>query len=167
MSKTYYIFRHALATYSKDGYGDEILTASILPKETEPIKKMAKYLTSVKESINFSSEVKRAKQTAKIITKITGKKFIFDPRLNEYDTSSKQFLEESFESFYQRIHQFVKDAQKLETENILICSHGAIITGIKNILIKGDFTKDDLFDFPLCGELLIINGKSLRSINFN
>jgi broad specificity phosphatase PhoE len=160
MIKTWYLFRHALSTRSVNGYGDKILTAEILPEEIKPIEKMAKYLNRVEESINYRSDIIRCRQTAEIISKITGKKFIPDNRLNEY-------YDENFDHVSTRIKQFIGEVDKIKQPNILVCSHGAIIAGIKKILLNEKFYESDLMDYPNCGELLIINGNKISNIDFN
>lgn len=157
---TWYLFRHALATYDKKGYGDQILTAAILKHEVAPIEKMATYLQKVKDSINVSSTLLRCKQTIDIISRGSGKIFITDKRLNEY-------YSESFEEFHQRVTQWVHDIGKIQPSAVLVCSHGAVIAGIKHTLLYGDFRENDIRDYPDCGQLLIIKHKSTKLVNFN
>jgi broad specificity phosphatase PhoE len=161
MISTWYLFRHALATYSKNGYGDQILTAPILQAEVKPIESMAEYLKNTGNSLNYSSELLRCRQTTEIISGITQKKFLFDKRLNEY-------YKDSFIGFRDRIANFLKKGIKnTQTANILICTHGSVIAGIKHFITDGDFLEDDLYDYPLCGELIIIKNKQIQQINFN
>lgn len=160
MNKTWYIFRHALATYSTIGYGAQILTASILPEAIVPIKKMAAFLNTVQPSANFTSEILRCRQTAKIITGITEKPFTHDARLNEY-------YEEQFDQLSHRVTQFIKEISEHKEVNILVCTHGAVLAGIKHFLIDRTFKKTDLYDYPACGELAIIKNKNLLLKNFN
>lgn len=157
---TWYLFRHALATYDKKGYGDQILTATILEHEVAPIEKMATYLRKVKDSINVSSTLLRCTQTTDIISRGSGKIFTTDKRLNEY-------YNESFEEFHQRVTRWVHDIGKIQPSAVLVCSHGAVIAGIKHILLDGDFREFDIRDYPDCGELLIIEHKSTKLMNFN
>lgn len=160
--KTWYLFRHALSTYSKHGYGDEVLSAQILPSETKPIEQMAQYFLKVPNSINFSSEIIRCIQTAQIISKPTGKQFATDKRLNEYHG-------ESFEEFTIRVTSWLDgiEASQTASENILVCTHGAVIAALKHIILKGTFSEDNALDYPECGELWIIRDKKVESIDFN
>lgn len=160
MRPNWYIFRHSLATLSKTGYGDQILTASILPDYTEPIRKMAQFLKSVKESSNFSSELLRCKQTTAIITEVTGKTFTTDPRLNEY-------YDETFSALYKRVKELTLEIEKTGIENILVCTHGAVTAAMKHIILTGSFLEKDLMDYPQCGELLIIKNQKAEFIDFN
>jgi broad specificity phosphatase PhoE len=160
MNQTWYLFRHALATYSTTGYGDQILTASILPEAVEPINKIAQYLNSVKPSSNFTSEILRCLQTTVIITGITKQIFINDSRLNE-------FYKEKFNQFSKRIESFVHDVSQIESPNIIICTHGSVISGIRHFVANGKFNNSDLFKYPACGELLEIVNKKCIIHNFN
>lgn len=154
--KTYYILRHALATHSTTGYGDEIVSAHILPEGRKAIERMAKYFTDIPSDANITSELIRCRETAKIITDTTGKSFITDKRLNEY-SAEENYSNESFEQFRQRLLLFLLDLEQDETkQTILICTHGATMAGLKHILIEGRFTTDNRFDFPAPGVLLNI-----------
>jgi broad specificity phosphatase PhoE len=160
MKQTWYLFRHALSTYSKTGYGEKVLTAEILPNETAPIQEMSVYLKTVNPSVNYSSEILRCRQTAQIITDNTQKIFIPDGRINEYHQIE-------FNDFATKIKDIVHEIEKLKTPNILICTHGAVVGAIKHLLLKGNFQEKDLADYPKCGELLIIKDKIPKLINFN
>lgn len=157
---TWYLFRHALATHSTNGYGEQILTAKILPEAIPPIKKMAAYLTHIPDSFNLSSELTRCVQTAQIITKITGKKFITDPRLNEY-------YQNTFAEFKDRVIDFLQSLNQNNSAQILICTHGAVIAAIKHLLLSGNFFQSQLNDYPECGQLLIIKNKKTKLLDFN
>lgn len=124
---TWYLFRHALATENKDGYGDEILTARILPVGIPPTERMAEYIQRLPKSVNWSSELLRCRQTTNIISKITGRTFISDARLNEYDN-------ETFEAFRKRIASWLDD-----------------------LIIEGEYLESQTLDYPKCGELLVID----------
>lgn len=157
---TWYLFRHALATYSTQGYGEEILTASILPEAIPSIEKLAQHLNSVSKSLNLRSELARCEQTTDIITKITGKVFVPDKRLNE-------FYRETYDALRKRIWNFVDEMFQTKRENLLLCTHGIVIAAIKHILLAGDFSEKHLLDYPACGELLIIKDKKEEVISFN
>ncbi|MFC1647109.1 histidine phosphatase family protein [Patescibacteria group bacterium] len=160
MDTTFYLFRHALATRSKNGYGDKILTAEIIPDEIGPIEKIATFLKKIKNSQNIRSELKRCEQTTEIITQITGKQFSTDARLNEY-------YQENFQQFSARIFEWLNQTLANEPENLIICTHGSIIAGIKNFILLNNFPKNKLYDYPECGELLIIKERKVQTINFN
>lgn len=159
-NRTLYLFRHALATKSLFGYGDKILTAEILPEGIPPIERMADFLKTVPSDFNVCSEIKRCQQTAAIVTKRAKKEFIFDKRLNEY-------YKESFGQLRDRVKDFLRDIEVTKHKDILICTHGAVVTAIKNLILKNKFTMFQLYDYPKTGVLLIINGKSIKEIDFN
>lgn len=159
-NKTLYLFRHALATKSLFGYGDKILTAEILPEGKPPIERMADFLKTVPSDFNVCSEITRCQQTAGIVTEKTGKQFTLDKRLNEY-------YKESFGQLRDRVKDFLRDIEATKHKDILICTHGAVVTAIKNLILKNKFTMFQLYDYPKTGVLLIINGKHIEELDFN
>jgi broad specificity phosphatase PhoE len=160
LSKTLYLFRHGLATHSAEGYGDEILTAHVLPEGKPPVKKLAQYLKTVPLDLQISSEIPRCKETAAIVSEVTGKKFNYDRRLNEY------YLE-TFEDFGLRVKSFLNDLNKQNYQYAAICTHGAVIAAIKNFLLKNNFEVEDQLDYPLTGELWILKENKIKKVNFN
>jgi broad specificity phosphatase PhoE len=160
MAPTWYIFRHALATYSKNGYGDQIISAPILPEARASIEAMAHYLNDITSSANYSSEYLRCRQTAEIISNVANKKFVFDDRINE-------FHDEPFEAFHERVHNWYSEVANAQPANIIVCSHGAVLSALRHIVIRGDFIEQGLLDYPPCGELMIIRDKEVQIIDFN
>ncbi|MEM7030344.1 MAG: histidine phosphatase family protein, partial [Chloroflexota bacterium] len=67
MIHTYYIFRHGLATHSKTGYGDDILTAEVLPEAIPKVKRLGQYLKDFEADYHVRSELIRCRQTADIV----------------------------------------------------------------------------------------------------
>lgn len=159
-SKTYFLFRHGLATHSKYGYGKKILSASILPEGVPAVERIAERLKEVSTSANISSEITRCKETSAIITRITGKEFSFDKRLNEK-------YHESIGQIRERVQDFLQDVSQLPQQNVVICTHGTIIAAIQNLVLQGKFVTRHLSDYPQTGELVIIEGGRARIINFN
>jgi len=132
MSKIYYIFRHGLtyALQTSTSYGDSILTAPIIDEGREAIEKIGEYLKDKMTDFNVSSPIIRCKQTSGIVSKITGKEFVFDERLTEYNMESQTSLEDRLKSLLSEINE--KDYEK-----IAICTHGAVIS----VLIAGEIQK--------------------------
>lgn len=159
-NKTFYLVRHALSTHSKRGYGKRKLTAPILLEGVLAIQKMAEMLKDVPTSANISSEIIRCRETSAIISLITGKKFIFDKRLNED-------YQETIGEIRERVQGFLNEISALPQSNIIICTHGVIIAALKNLILKGSFVTKDIHDFPLTGELVIIEKMTVKTINFN
>jgi broad specificity phosphatase PhoE len=167
----FYIFRHGLATLSTSGYGDQIYSAPLLPEAVPPITHLAEYLKPIPSRLNFSSEILRCHQTADLVTQVTGKTFLFDERLNEYH-------QETFTEFSSRVTEFLRFVIDLADdsatnshdsprfENILICTHGAVIACLKNLLLKDSFTTDDELDYTMPGELMILQNGELQVIDF-
>jgi broad specificity phosphatase PhoE len=155
--KTYYIFRHGLATYRKSGYGEEIISAKLLPEGVVAIGKLAGFLKDIPTDVNFCSEIYRCIESAEIVTKITSKKFKVDGRLNEYSVD-ENYSHETIDQVRARVLEFLMERESDETnKTFLVCTHGAIISAIRSILTKGNWQKDDLLNFPSTGSLLIIH----------
>jgi broad specificity phosphatase PhoE len=157
---TWYLFRHGLATHSTTGYGDTILTASILPESIEPTQNIAHRLLTIGPSIQFSSSILRCIQTTDIISNIIHKPFTQDKRLNEY-------YQDTFETFSKRILNFVTDMEHTSAQNIIVCTHGSVIAGIHHYVVDGTFLEKNLYEYPECGELLIIHKGVVTIENFN
>jgi broad specificity phosphatase PhoE len=161
-SKIFYLVRHGLATHSTHGYGKRKLTAALLPEGVPAIQKMAQFLKTVPTSTNISSEIIRCRETSAIIEGVTGKKFIFDARLNED-------YHETIGELRTRVHSFLDSVFKSSHTHIIVCTHGVIVSAIKNLLVNGAFVTRHMrtYDYPQTGELMIIEGKNIRLINFN
>jgi|GEM_PF-397336 len=170
------IFRHGLATHSTSGYGDQILTAELLPEGIPAIERMAQYLKPIKSRIHFASPVLRCRQTVEIITREAGKFFRFDSRLSEYLGEVHQ---EEFAAFAQRtaaaLKNILAEADQLAGQSsapqqpltLMICTHGAVVASIKHLLLTGEFTQNDLLDFTLPGELMDIQNGQCDVKSFN
>jgi len=159
-SKTLYLVRHGIATHSAHGYGKRKLTAPLLPEAEPVIQRLARSLIGVTNSCNVSSEIIRCRQTSAIITKETGKQFIYDSRLNED-------YHETVGAIKARVTSFLNDIDKVSEDTIIICTHGIIIAAIKNLVINNSFVTSQRLDYPQPGELLIIKRGAVEEINFN
>jgi broad specificity phosphatase PhoE len=167
-----YLLRHGIATHSTTGYGDQILTAELLPEAYPVIHRLGVYLRSVPSQMNFGSTVLRCRQTVEVITKETGKLFRFDPRLSEYH-------QETFEEFAARTRECLTDllaeadevALKKQLPNssasIIICTHGAVIASLKNLLLKDHFLLEDELNYTQPGQLLHIFHRTAEVLDFN
>jgi len=158
----YYIFRHGQTLNSKYHlpYQKNNRLVKILPDSIPSLERMAKYLKNISSDKNVSSEYLRCQQTTKIITKIMGVKFKKDSRLNEFGG-------ETFLDFTNRIKNFLEEVEKKEYQTVIICTHGAVISTIKNLLIKGRMKRRELPFFPKPGILLYIESKKVEKIDFN
>ena len=158
---TFYIFRHGMAVHPNEGYGTRVLTAELLPEGIPPIKRLSQYLTLVPSDYQVCSEVLRCRQTAAIVTEATGKAFVIDPRLKEYH-------QESFDEFAERVKDFADELQQSGHQNVMICTHGAVIAALKHYLIDGSFSRRHETDYTQTGQLLIIHDdKSTEVLDFN
>lgn len=132
----------------------------ILPEGIPALEKLGTYLKNISPDFNVSSEYLRCKQTTEIITKTAGLKFEKDARLNE-------FGQETFSEFIKRIKDFLEEVKKNEYQTVVICTHGAVISTIKNLLIKGRMKRRELPFFPKPGILMCIEGEKIQKIDFN
>lgn len=160
--QTFYIFRHGETFASKNGtgYGDQVFTAPILEEGIPIIEAMGEYLKKIKTDYNVSSEIERCRQTVTIISRITGKEFIFDERLNE------PFME-SFQNISDRLTSLLDDIKKNKYHSILICTHGAIIGTLLGFFTKQQFAEENLYNYPPPGVLTIVKGTFIKQLNFN
>jgi len=157
----FFIFRHGLATRSTTGYGDQVLTATLLDEGIPAIEHLAQFLVDIPSDFQFSSELPRCRQTAEIVTKATHKAFTFDARLNEYH-------QESFAKFTERVDDFLEEvvekADRLchqrdcttQPATIWICTHGAVIACLKYLLLQGHHTQEHELEYTQPGEILEI-----------
>jgi len=165
-SNTYYLFRHALATH-ESSYGDRILTATILPEGRPSIERMAVFIKEQKElasSINFVSPVVRCQETAAIISKVTGKKFVTDERLTEFRGINH---EETASDISLLCQSFLNEMENQQTQHVLVCTHGTAMAAFKHIFFNQPYSEEDIHDFPNNGVLWIFHNGSLKSHDFN
>lgn len=161
----YYIFRHGETYYSKNNlhYGDKYESAEILSEYIPVIEKLANYLKGKLTDYNYTSPFRRAIQTVEIVSVITGKKFVPDDRLKEEGLSR---AEESLEQMESRLKSFLDETKSLNSD-VAVCTHGWPIAALLSIITKGFVTKTDLGKFPKCGQLLIVEGTSVKTMDFN
>ena len=157
--KHWYIFRHGLATHSKNGYGDKILTAEVLPEGIPPVQRIGQYLTLMPYDYGARSEFLRCQQTAAIVTDITGRAFTPDKRLNEQ-------YQETFESVRDRVRLFVDEMNASSHTHIWVCTHGIVIAALKHLITRGSFERNDENDYIQPGEVLLIRDNQPEVVKF-
>ncbi|MDO8429051.1 MAG: histidine phosphatase family protein [Candidatus Daviesbacteria bacterium] len=163
---TFYIFRHGETFVTRDrvGYGPNILDAPILEEGKEALLRLAVYLKGIKSDFAVSSEILRCRQTVEIVSKISGKKFEFDSRLNEF--SLNELNNETFEVFLSRVQSFMNEVKAKKYDSVLICTHGAVIAVLKHLITTGVVSMEDIPDYPNPGILMIIKDQSVEEISF-
>lgn len=150
MNSKFYLFRHGLAVEPGHKYNRATkVAAKLLPEGKNDILALAEKIKPLKTDINLCSEFIRCRQTAAIITKITGKTFKLDSRLNEYH-------QETFLEFTNRVKNFLKDIQSKNYQNILISTHGAVIAAITHLTKGGQFKPEHELDYPPPAGLRIV-----------
>lgn len=161
--KTYYMFRHGItnATKYKRMYGIHIYTAKILPESFPIYIDLAKFIKSHMPDHFVSSEFLRCRQTVDVVSFIINKKFTFDKRLNEYIV-----YKERFSSFKKRLQNFIDEMEKTDYEKIAICTHGAGIAVLTQLLLNKPCTIGCLRENMDPGVLRIISSGNLKDISF-
>jgi broad specificity phosphatase PhoE len=157
----YYIFRHGETFYSKSrsSYPEDNFSVEILPEGILALERLAKYLKNISSDFNVSSEYKRCQQSIKIVSEISGLHFENDARLNEFNR-------ETFEDLVKRLQSFVKDIEEKNYSTVIICTHGAVIAGLKNILTGSEYEKCEMVDYPRTGVLTCIENNKIEEIDF-
>jgi broad specificity phosphatase PhoE len=160
--KTYYIFRHGetFATKANKWYWHKLYSAPILEEGKPAIIKLAEYLKNKPSDYNVCSPFLRCRQTAEIVTTITGKEFEFDRRIREYEIEFPI-------NFKKRIMNFLLELENSDKQNIVICTHSLVIEMIIQYLTRGKISLRERIKAPLPGVLTIIQNHQLQEINFN
>lgn len=158
----FYIFRHGQTFSTKFGrpYGLAVFSAGILDEGKPALNKMGQYLKKVPSDFNVSSPFRRCKQTVEIISTESGKTFYFDKRLGEY-------LLETRGNFRKRIKSLILEVESLGYEHVLICTHGAVISEMMDLLLPGVYNVSNTFKFPDPGILIIAGDGKYEEISFN
>lgn len=159
VTKHWYIFRHGLATHSKNGYGAQIRTAQVLPEGIPPVQRLARFLETCPYDWGARSEFLRCQQTAQIVTDITGRTFVADPRLNER-------VDEPFNEIVDRVKAFIDDVNVTEHQHVWVCTHGIVIAALKSWLTRGEFSRQYENDYIQPGELLKITPEGVEVVKF-
>ena len=147
--QTFYLFRHGLATHSLTGYGDQILTANLLPEAYPTVHRLGVFLAQYTFDQCLSSPIPRCQQTTEVVSEHIGQSFVTDTRLTEY-------WPEVFAPFHARLTDLVNELQRSQARHIAICTHGSVIAGLQHLLRGEPFTETEINDFPEPAGLLII-----------
>jgi len=158
----YYLFRHGQTFFTKFHlpYFWNNFSVGILPEAVPVLERLAVYLKNIPSDLNVSSEFKRCTQSTEIITRITGNQFIIDSRLNEY-------YRETFGSLRERIKDFINEVNRKNYRTVIVCTHGAVMSGLKHLLLEGGFKQTQLRDYPKPGTLICIKDQKINQIDFN
>lgn len=162
MKKTYYIFRHGLTLAAKQRrwYWNTLYSAQILDEGKPSIERLAKHLKTIKSDYNVCSNFKRCQQTADIVTRVTGKKFVTDKRIGEYNFEFPW-------SFKKRILRFIEEMENSDHKVILVCTHSGVIEMLIQYATSGKVSFKRRLKAPLTGVLTIIKDKKITSKDFN
>lgn len=163
MYTKFYIFRHGetFATKAGTGYGLRIFSADILPEAEGPLERIGNYLRDKKIDYSVSSQIKRCRQSAGVITRVTGNEFVFDRRLNEYFLEPYWYLK-------RRVMSLIKEAREKKYRTVCICTHGAVIAALIHVLTpEASRQPFSIYNFPPPGVLVVVEDGKVTQMNFN
>ncbi len=165
---TFYIFRHGNTIDSDSlltkffGHKHDSHGLAILPRAVPALERIGTFLKNVDTEVNFTSPYLRCRESTQIVGKIAEKRFKTDERLREFEKNG-----EGFPSLRNRVRSFLDDVNKKNYSSVSICTHGGVIAAIKHLVLNNRFYFFQLWDFPAPGNLIIINGGEVKTINFN
>lgn len=161
-NKTLYLFRHGetFATRDTVPYGEQVLSAPILPEGKPIIEKLGKHLADKNIEYFVSSEMLRCRQTSEIVSGHVKLNFETNAKINE-------FYNETFEAFKARVSNFVAEIEAREENVIAVCTHGGCLSALKHLIINDKYSEYQLLDYPRPGVLMKIENGSLAETDFN
>ena len=146
-----YVLRHGQTDYNEQGKFQGQIDIPINQKGVEQVKKEAKELSNIKFDLIFSSPLKRAIQTAKIVT---NSQIILDNRIIErsfgklegkysiedYESRVKEFQIETLNDLQKRVYSFLDDLihKYKNVNNILIVTHACIVQMIEKYFLNAN-----------------------------
>ena len=133
----------------------------ILPENHKSLEKIGKFLKKIHTDANFTSPFPRCKESAEIVSEISGKVFRIDPRISEFEGNT------SFEKFRHDVKSFLEYIKKQNYSSVAICTHGAVIAAIKHLATNNSFYVYQVLDYPSPGNLVIIKNGKIETIDFN
>ena len=153
----YYIFRHGLAIPKGEEYGPErVWTAQLMESGLPAVERLAHFLKTQASDYRVTSPVLRCQQTVDIVANIADISFDQDERLREFD----EYNHEPFTQLRGRVEDFLKEVRNQNYSSVFICTHGAVISCLKHLLLEGNFQENQLLDFPNpAGVVIIENGQ--------
>ncbi len=157
----WYVFRHGETFYTRDGvnYGDKQLTISILDEGVPALMRMGEYLKKENISEWYSSPFKRCVDSMKVVKEVAGGGYKTDERMGE-------FYKKDWGQFVEGIREFLGEIEKKGIEKVGVCTHGAVLAGIRHLLIEGVFEREQMHEHPDPGVLWIIEKGKLEKISF-
>lgn len=126
------------------------------------LKKIGSYLKNVKTDANFTSPYPRCADSAKIVGEVAKKKFVKNDMLRELEKNG-----EGFNKFGLRVRTFLNMIHDKKYSSVAICTHGAVIGALKHLIVSGEYSFYNVWDYPQPGNLIIIKNKKIEVMDFN
>ncbi len=140
------------------------LDVSLTDKGREDAEKAKTILENVKFDKVFSSDLKRAKQTAEIILpgvsysttelireisvgSLSGtpsENIPLEERLQLYAGGYSRYGGESVAELHDRIGKFMKQLEELDCENVAVFAHKGCLTGALKLVLERDIPRDNI-----------------------
>lgn len=161
---TYYIFRHGQTFESKHKilYGENVEKAEILLEGIPTVKKIGEFIKEKNVDAFFASPYLRCRQTVSIISEIIGKEFQFDDKLGEFRRER-----EGIPDFINRVKNFLELKIDSSIKSIAICTHGYVVSALRELIINGHVQEERLNDYPETGVIVKIENKIATIMDFN
>ena len=178
------LIRHGETKEGKKGIILGQLPGTLSAKGKVTAKQLASFIksTDINPSVIFSSDLRRAKETAKIIAKILKLPIKYDQLLRErfsgqaegklekeinwkeYEKKKKPFRRhpegESFSEVRARARDFIKKINKTKNKDIIIVSHSAFLSMLLSVFYKWSIEKSLKWDFSNRITILDLQKKS-------
>jgi broad specificity phosphatase PhoE len=155
-----FVFRHGetFSTRDRVGYGDR-QNEGILSEGKEAVERIAEYLKEQKIERWYSSPFKRCIETMDLVMKTVEEKYVTDERLGE-------FYKKDWDLFVEGIREFIKEIRESGVKKVGVCTHGAVIAGIKFLWFDKEFFWENVHLYPDPGIVLVMDEYGLIEKNF-
>ena len=144
----------------KRWYWHTLYSAHLIDEGKPSIERLAAYMKEIKADYYVCSPFLRCRQTAEMVTKVTGDKFATDKRLGEY-------VFEIPRNFKKRILSFITEMEASDYKTIVICTHSIVIEMLIQYVTNGNLRFFHRITAPLTGVLTTIKDGKISEKNFN
>ena len=166
-----YIVRHGETQYNIEKRVQGWAQNPLNENGVTQAKKVAEKIAKLPIEHFYSSDLKRARQTAEIINEKLNLKIIYDERLREFRSYEEmtgdlkdnlpsdfavnphKYNAESLRDVFKRVKQFLDELKAKRLDNVLIVCHGACMAVIDYMLNNPDKTANDIPDNRIGGSI--------------